>query len=442
MKNNKTITIISLFILLSLSVAPVFSQGTIVDIAVDDPDNFSTLVAAVTAADLVDTLNSEGPFTVFAPTNAAFDALPDGVLDYLLANTAALTQVLTYHVVEGEALSTDLSDGDTITTIQGDPLTVSIDGTVMINDATVAIPDVDASNGVIHVIDKVLVPEGLLESDVATVQILSSTGGTTNPAPGTYTYPEGETITLIATPNQGYTFQYWVISGTYLPTHEPQEILPNSEITQPPVFPDYSGINSLVIESNRLDVTCGFGYTFTYQPVFTPTDMDSQETDATVIVADSVGGTTDPEPGTYIYPEGETITLVATANQGFEFEYWLISGTYLPTHNPPVILPNEDIAQPPVFPDYTGINSLVIESNRLDVTCGYGYTFTYQPVFSLIDGGTDDPNGGNGQPDEPENPHGAFGLSVELVQILIVILVVAVIVAIGFGAYLYTKQKK
>ncbi|MEJ2244123.1 MAG: fasciclin domain-containing protein, partial [Candidatus Bathyarchaeota archaeon] len=87
MKNKKTITIISLFILLTLSVAPVFSQGTIVDIAVDDPDNFSTLVAALTAADLVDTLNSEGPFTVFAPTNAAFDALPDGVLDYLLANT-------------------------------------------------------------------------------------------------------------------------------------------------------------------------------------------------------------------------------------------------------------------------------------------------------------------------------------------------------------------
>jgi hypothetical protein len=221
--------------------------------------------------------------------------------------------------------------------------------------------------------------------------------------------------------------------------------LPNSNITQPPTFPNYEGINSLAIESNRLDIICGYGYTFTYQPVFTPIDTTPQETQATVIVADSVGGTTDPAPGTYIYPEGETITMIATANEGFEFQHWLISGTYLPTHEPPVIL-DEDLTQIPLFPDYTGINSLVIESSRLDVTCGYGYTFTYQPVFSLIDGGTDDPNGGNGQPDggngDPENPHGAFGLSVELVQILLVILVVAVIIAIIFGAYLYTRQNK
>lgn len=145
-------------------IVPVYAQPSIVEIAVSDPDNFSTLVAALTAANLVDTLNqSAGPFTVFAPTNDAFAALPPGVVDYLLANIPELTEVLTYHVVPVEAMAEDLSDGDTLVTLQGDDLIVKIDGTVMINDATVIIPNVDASNGVIHVIDKVLVPQGILD---------------------------------------------------------------------------------------------------------------------------------------------------------------------------------------------------------------------------------------------------------------------------------------
>ena len=147
---------------IALFSVPVYAD-TIVEIAIADPTNFSTLVAAVTAADLVDALNGTTEYTVFAPTNDAFAALPAGVLDLLLADKTALTRVLLYHVVAGEAKSTDLSDGMTLTTLQGDNLNVAIDGTVMINDATVIIPDVDADNGVIHVIDKVLVPQGILD---------------------------------------------------------------------------------------------------------------------------------------------------------------------------------------------------------------------------------------------------------------------------------------
>ena len=134
--------------------------GNIVDVAADTPD-LSTLVEAVTAAGLAETLQGEGPFTVFAPTNAAFDALPAGELDRLLepANKEELANILKYHVVEGEVMSTDLTNGQKAETLEGGTLTVTINGkTVKINDATVATADVPASNGVVHVIDQVLLP--------------------------------------------------------------------------------------------------------------------------------------------------------------------------------------------------------------------------------------------------------------------------------------------
>lgn len=132
--------------------------GTIVDVASSD-DTFSTLVAAVQAADLVDTLSSEGPFTVFAPTDEAFAALPEGVLEQLLLpeNEEALTQILTYHVVEGEVPSSAVETG-AVPTVEGSDLDVVADGGVTVNGATVVAPDVEASNGVIHVIDAVLIP--------------------------------------------------------------------------------------------------------------------------------------------------------------------------------------------------------------------------------------------------------------------------------------------
>ena len=122
--------------------------------------DLSTLVAAVTAADLVKTLQGPGPFTVFAPTNEAFADIQSTV-DTLLKpeNKDDLTNVLTYHVVPGPYPAADLKDGQELTTVQGDKLKVTIDGdTVKVGDATVAQADVTTSNGVVHVIDKVLVP--------------------------------------------------------------------------------------------------------------------------------------------------------------------------------------------------------------------------------------------------------------------------------------------
>lgn len=128
--------------------------------------SLSTLVSAVQAADLVETLQSDGPFTVFAPTNDAFSALPAGTLDTLLQpeNKSQLAGILTYHVVSAKALSSSLTNGQQITTVQGEKLTVKIAGsTVSIvdakgNEAVVTQADIEASNGVVHVINKVLLP--------------------------------------------------------------------------------------------------------------------------------------------------------------------------------------------------------------------------------------------------------------------------------------------
>ncbi|MCB1014739.1 MAG: fasciclin domain-containing protein [Acidimicrobiales bacterium] len=134
------------------------AEQNIVETAVAAGD-FTTLATALEAADLVETLQGDGPFTVFAPTDAAFEALPDGTLDELLADPEALANVLTFHVVDGDVLSSDLSDGMEVEALNGDTLTISIDGdTVMVNDATVTTADIEASNGVIHVIDAVLIP--------------------------------------------------------------------------------------------------------------------------------------------------------------------------------------------------------------------------------------------------------------------------------------------
>lgn len=123
--------------------------------------SFKTLVAAVTAAELVDTLSGDGPFTVFAPVDAAFAELPEGTVESLVLpeNKEKLQSILTYHVVAGKVLSSDLSDGMEAITVNGDNVTVHItDGKVFINDAEVVIADVLTDNGVIHVINKVILP--------------------------------------------------------------------------------------------------------------------------------------------------------------------------------------------------------------------------------------------------------------------------------------------
>ncbi len=131
----------------------------IVDTAVG-AGSFETLVAAVQAAELVDTLKGEGPFTVFAPTDEAFAALPEGTVETLLKpeNKDQLIAVLTYHVVPGKVMSGDLSDDMTAATVQGGEVTIDLDNGVMVNDASVVQADIETSNGVIHVIDKVILP--------------------------------------------------------------------------------------------------------------------------------------------------------------------------------------------------------------------------------------------------------------------------------------------
>jgi uncharacterized surface protein with fasciclin (FAS1) repeats len=134
------------------------SMGSIVDIAVAD-GRFTTLVAALQAAELVETLSGDGPFTVFAPTDDAFAKLPEGTVEGLLEDIPALTDILLYHVVSGEVLAADVVELESAETVLGESVSIRVeDGNVYINDSMVIITDIIADNGVIHVIDTVLLP--------------------------------------------------------------------------------------------------------------------------------------------------------------------------------------------------------------------------------------------------------------------------------------------
>jgi uncharacterized surface protein with fasciclin (FAS1) repeats len=157
MKRSSTVSLAGV---LALALSSVVSAADIVDTAV--AGKFNTLVAAVKAADLVDTLKGDGPFTVFAPTDEAFAKLPAGALEDLLKpeNKAKLQSVLTYHVVPGKVMSRDVVKLDTAKTAQGSSLKIkTMNGGVMVNDARIVKADIGASNGVIHVIDTVMLPE-------------------------------------------------------------------------------------------------------------------------------------------------------------------------------------------------------------------------------------------------------------------------------------------
>ena len=137
-------------------------SGTIVDVAAAS-DTFQTLVSALTEAELAEVLQGEGPFTVFAPTDEAFAALPAGTVEELLKpeNRETLVKILSYHVVPGSITSDQLTSGE-VATVEGSPVTVTVDGTtVMVDDASVIQPDIPASNGVIHAIDRVILPADL-----------------------------------------------------------------------------------------------------------------------------------------------------------------------------------------------------------------------------------------------------------------------------------------
>jgi uncharacterized surface protein with fasciclin (FAS1) repeats len=232
------------FILTVLSLVS-FAQNSVVDIIVNSADH-DTLEAAVIAAELADDLSGPGPFTVFAPTDAAFAALPSGTIETLLTDpTGTLAQILLYHVVSGQALSTDLTDGQTITTLLGEDITVTIGmNGVMINNATVVVADITATNGVVHVIDAVLLPPApqptttvvdvIVNSDVhntleaavvaaGLVETLSGTGPFTVFAPTDAAFaalPAGTVETLLADPTGTLTqiLLYHVVGAQALST--------------------------------------------------------------------------------------------------------------------------------------------------------------------------------------------------------------------------------
>ena len=168
MKLKSTIiSALAVTVLMLVSIQPVMAdcgakhQSDIVDTAVA-AGTFNTLVAAVTAADLGDVLKGDGPFTVFAPTDEAFAKLPAGTLESLLKpeNKAQLQAILTYHVVPGNVMASDVVKLDSAATVNGQSLSISLDGkNVMVDSAKVVTTDISCSNGVIHVIDSVVLPK-------------------------------------------------------------------------------------------------------------------------------------------------------------------------------------------------------------------------------------------------------------------------------------------
>ena len=164
-------------LMMVLFVNTTMGQRNVLDIVVGSDDH-TTLEAAVIAAELADDLQGKGPFTLFAPTDAAFEALPEGTVSSLLEDpTGALANILLYHVVGSMAYSTDLSNGQMISTLQGDQIAVKFkNGKAYINNAMVTVADIKADNGVVHVIDAVIVPPAKMAS-VDTAISSSSSGG-------------------------------------------------------------------------------------------------------------------------------------------------------------------------------------------------------------------------------------------------------------------------
>jgi hypothetical protein len=202
--------------------------------------------------------------------------------------------------------------------------------------------------------------------ETAIVVLVASVGGTTDPEPGVYEYAYAATIRLEATPETGYRFLYWSISGSYTPGHnQPPINYPVNAEEDPdwtPDFPDPAEVaeDSLTLSQNPLQIICGYGYSFAYQPVFVPVAGTEPEGNVAVVnIVDSVGGSTDPGPGTYTYMEDSVIRVEATPDAGYEFKHWVAV---------------DEMGHPYYLLD-----------NPTAVTCGYGYTYSYQPVFDLAD---------------------------------------------------------
>jgi hypothetical protein len=215
----------------------------------------------------------------------------------------------------------------------------------------------------------------VLAQNTAEVITSATAGGTTDPAPGTHTYNDGDIITIQAIPDSGYTFLHWTITGAYISAQNaPPLIIPSTWIdpntgdlvdpnTGQPITLDRPSATGATYESttatqNPLRVICGYGFTFEYNAQFIPI-APSEAATATVVVNSATGGSTSPAAGTYNFPDGGSITLKATADSGYVFQYWIASGTGTQGHE-----------------------NTLIQDNPLTVTCGAGYTYNYQPVFT------------------------------------------------------------
>ena len=199
--------------------------------------------------------------------------------------------------------------------------------------------------------------------------VAASLGGTTNPAPGEYPLPNGTRFTIEATPYQGFRFAYWVISGENTPGHNlPPVIVPvdpeDPQAFIPPAFsPLQAQWNSLVTSQNPLNIICGYGYVYKYQAVFLPTTPTTSPIAGTVVIKSAVGGSTNPKAGTYFYTDVEPFSITATPDEGYAFQYWVISGGPLPGHG---TITGSQIADNPLT------THAVIEN-----------AYEYQPVFAL-----------------------------------------------------------
>ncbi|TFH23368.1 hypothetical protein E4G67_03205 [Candidatus Bathyarchaeota archaeon] len=248
----------------------------------------------------------------------------------------------------------------------------------------------------------------------AYVTVAAAVGGTTNPAPGSCEYPtsapndQATYFGITATPYQGYKFLYWVISGAYTPGHNQPAMIVPDPIPEDwvPKFPNAATVDSdsLVTSLNLLNVICGYGYNYTYQPVFTPTSPTTPTANTVVVLLQTLGGTSkvmagsvsNNAPGTYNFVGGDGLKIQATADQGYSFSYWIVKGQV-----------------DGVFTD-----------NPADISCQDGTTYTYQPVLPSSDG-----------------PSSDQGIPEMYVYIIIIMLVIVAIIGFGF-ALMYKSRSK
>jgi hypothetical protein len=218
---------------------------------------------------------------------------------------------------------------------------------------------------------------------------------------------------MTATPQKGFKFLYWIIEGGYVSSDNlpPIYLTAEDDPTQAPPRPAAEVVagDRLVLSQNPLIVLCGYGWAFKYQAVFTPATIFTGSADSIVTVLSSLGGSTNPGPGTYAYPNGTTYTLTASPASGFEFRYWVVSGQNLPGHG---------------VADRPDLDATVITTNPLDVSCGYGYDYTYQALFT------------------PVGSEAAGGIPTQTFYIVVAALVIIIVLALAFAMYMRSKQGK